>query len=128
MNRNLRPRAGTCRLLAAFLVLVVSLTAVSPHSSCGAHLFGEAANAAEGSSFSHAAIHPGQPLHFEASEIVKRPACEICLLRLQTAGVRLVAAASCGVPSASGAVSGETVPVPCDLSRLSRPARAPPIA
>jgi len=128
MSRNLRLRPGTCRLLAAFLVLVVSLAAVSPHSSCGAHLFGEAANAAEGSSFSHAAIHPGQPLHFEASEIIKRPACEICLLRLQTAGIHLVAAAACGVPSASGAVSSEPAPAPCGLSRLSQPARAPPIA
>ncbi|HEX3528662.1 MAG TPA: hypothetical protein VH988_16490 [Thermoanaerobaculia bacterium] len=124
MERPFRPRAGTCRFLAAFLALVVSLAAVAPHSSCAAHSFG----VAEEESFSHAAVHPGQPLHFEASEIVKRPVCEICLLRLQTAGIRLVAAASCGVPSASGVVSSETAPVPCGLSRLSRPARAPPIA
>jgi hypothetical protein len=128
MNRNLRSRAGTCRLLAGFLALVVSLAAVSPHSSCGEHLFGETANAAESSSFSHAAVHAGQPHHFEASDIVKRPACEICLLRLQTAGVHLVAAASCAVPAASGTVFGEIASVPCEISPLSQPARAPPAA
>jgi hypothetical protein len=128
MKRNLRFRAGTCRLLTAFVALAVSLAAVSPHASCGAHFFGEAASSAAGASFSDAAVHPGQPLHFEASEIVKRPVCEICLLRLQTAGVHLAAAASCGVPSASGEVSGEPVPVPRGSSLLSRPARAPPIA
>jgi len=124
MERPLRLRAGSCRLLAAFLALVVSLAAVAPHSSCAAHSFG----AVESSSFSHAAVHAGQPHHFEASDIVKRPACEICLLRLQTAGVHLVAAASCGVPAASGTVSGEIVSVPCELSPLSQPARAPPAA
>jgi|SRR6185369_475311 len=88
MESPVHPRAGTRRILALLLALAVFAATGDYHPAAG-HVFAEAAGS-ESSSYSHAAVHPGQPLHFEASEIVKRPVCEICLLRLQTAGAHLL--------------------------------------
>jgi hypothetical protein len=123
-----RSRAGILRTFwAAFLALAVSLAAVDYHPAGEAHSFGEAANPA-GSSFSPTAVHPGQPVHLESSEVVKRPDCQICLHRLQTAGGHLVEVAACRVSSANRALSSGVALPASEVSRSSREARAPPVA
>jgi hypothetical protein len=123
-----RSRAGTLRTFwAAFLVLAVSLAAVDYHPAGEAHSFGEAANPA-GSSFSPTAVHPGQPVHLEPSEVVKRPGCQICLHRLQTAGGHLAKVAACRASSVSRTLFSGVALAASEVSRSSREARAPPVA
>jgi hypothetical protein len=107
--------------------LAVLLGAVDWHAAGEAHSFGEAV-AGAGTSFSPAAVHPNQPLHLESSEVVKRPVCPFCLLRLQTAGGHLVAAASWSPFILSGALPSGLVFATSGASHHPREARAPPVA
>jgi hypothetical protein len=128
MNTALRRRAGIFRSLgAAFLTLAVLMGAMDWHAAGEAHSFGEAA-AAAGTSFSPAAVHPGQPLHLESSAVAKRPVCPFCLLRLQTAGGHLLAAVPWAPLALSGALPTGPVSAAPDASHTPREARGPPFA
>jgi hypothetical protein len=123
-----RSRAGLLRTVwAALLALAVALAAVDYHPAGEAHSFGEAAHPG-GSGVSTAAVHPGQPVHFEPSKVEKRPECPICLHRLLTAGGHLVAVAVCRVSSSSRALFSGLAFAVSESSRSSREARAPPVS
>jgi len=121
------PRAVPVRpFWAALLACAVFLGAVDYHPAGEGHSFGETPEAA-GSSFSHAAVHPGQPVHLEASEVVTRPHCPVCLHRLQTSGGHLLAAVAMALPALASALPAGSLFASRDASRLARAARAPPV-
>jgi hypothetical protein len=113
--------------LAALVACAVFLGGVDYHPAGEGHFFGETPDAA-GSSFSHAAVHPGQPVHLEPSEVVTRPHCPVCLHRLQTSGGHHLAAISVALPALASALPTDYRFAFTDASRLARKARAPPAA
>jgi hypothetical protein len=120
------PRAAPVRpFWAALVACAVFLGAVDYHPAGQGHSFGELPEAA-GSSFSHAAVHPGQPLHLEPSEVVTRPHCPVCLHRMQTSGGHHLAAIAMALPALASALPAGPLFASRDASRLARAARAPP--
>jgi hypothetical protein len=120
------PRAAPVRpFWVALVACAVLLGAVDYHPAGEGHSFAELPEAA-GSSFSHAALHPGQPVHLEPSEVVTRPHCPVCLHRLQTSGGHLLAAIAMALPALASTLPTDYRFAFTDESRLARPARAPP--
>jgi hypothetical protein len=99
--------------------------AVDYHPAGLAHGFGEPSDPS-GSSFSHAAVHPGQPQHLEASDVVSRPHCPICLHRLQTAGSHLAVLSACALPAWRGALFADFATAIRTASLHPWGARGPP--
>jgi hypothetical protein len=108
-------------------VWAVALGSVDVHPAGEVHAFGETA-AASRSQYSASAVHPRQPVHFETSDTAQRPVCPVCLLRLQTAGVRLVQGAGFEPPAEQGTLPVSLPLALADLSCQPFGARAPPLA
>jgi hypothetical protein len=81
----------TRRFWASLLTAVLLLSAVDLHAP------GEALDSVghpHGETYSASARHPDQPAHFETFHESTHPVCPLCLHRLRTGGVHLLAVAS----------------------------------
>jgi hypothetical protein len=112
---------------AALLACSVFLSGADFHPAGDAHSFADTP-APAGVSYSPAAVHPGQPLHMEASAAATRPECPFCLHRLQTSGSHLQAVAACPLPAPSNALGSGYVLATAETSRHPSEARGPPAA
>lgn len=72
--------------------------------------------------------HPVTSTHVEASFALEVPPCPACLLRTQTSGVPLLAAARLTAPPLVERIAAAAPHVPEGRSSLPRSSRAPPLA
>lgn len=120
-----RRRGLLSGIVAGALVLLVLGGAFEIHGAGEGHF--PAQHHHEGLFFP-AASHPDQPLHVEGATPAERPHCAACVLRVQTSGVQLPAAALAAL-SVSGdrlALAPSVPPVERHSSRRS--GRAPPLS
>jgi hypothetical protein len=112
---------------AALLACAVFLSGADFHPAGDAHSFGDTP-ATAGVSYSPAAVHPGQPLHMEASAAATRPECPFCLHRLQTSGSHLQAVAASPLPAPGNALGPGFALATVKTFRHLSEARGPPAA
>ncbi len=118
-------RLSTCRIVCAWLLALLSVGA-----ALEIHPEGETLEfASAGQTIAVPTLgHPVTTTHVEASTLREVPLCPVCLLRLQTRGVRLAAAARVALPTLAARIV--TAGAQPHAWRPGRPSsgRAPPLA
>lgn len=109
---------------------VLLLAAVVFLGTLDLHPVGETIHATvpgAGDLYSASARHPGQPVHFEASQEAQRPVCPVCLHQLRTGGTHLLLAAHLTAPVLAGFCPLLPTTLVRERSAAPRGARGPPL-
>ena len=116
------PAAWRRALLALLVSLALGFDMMALHDAGAEH-----SAAPYGVEIAESAIHPGDPAHFEASDIRAHHGCPGCLVQLQM-GLAPASQVSIASPVPGPALTAPAEQAIVQIAVLCGPARAPPVS